>query len=308
MLGFTLSCDRGALRAPDLTSTPLATPVIVKAVSSPSPTIVARPSAKVLREQVAQIITVARKEFPGRSAVVFVDLDQEIRLEFAAKNLFESASLAKLMVLVELYREFQLGVHRPDETVVLLAKQKVGGSGHLKQAAEGSKHRLDFLAEHMIVDSDNTATQMLTDLLGRKKIAQSMQAIGLAQSTFGRDIYDFEAIDEGRDNLTSPLDIATLLVQIARQDLPGAERMHEILEGQKRKDLFGKGFPPQVRLAHKTGELQGVLHDAGIVYSPRGAFVLVALGDEIRDMSRAKECWAHLARDILQVYLGPKDG
>lgn len=242
------------------------------------------------------------KAFPGKCSIVFIDLDSAQTVELRPEEPFESASLVKLVILVELYRQFQEGLHSPDDLLTLESRQKVGGSGSLQQAKEGSKYTLEELAELMITESDNTATQMLTDHLGRDLVHQSAKNLGLEHTTFQRDVYDFSAIDRGQDNLTSAKDMALLLQMLAHNQLPGSNHMHEILEGQKRHDMIGDGFPEDTKLAHKTGELTGLLHDAGIVYAPQGAFVIVMLGDDITDREAARKTWSNLANELFSHY------
>jgi beta-lactamase class A len=302
-------CKESPLSPTRISSTPVATPIVVSnspVPSTPTPRAPSDPQANEIRQkQISEIISRARQTYPGHSAVIFSDLDNGTRAEFEPDVRFESASLAKLVILAELYRQFQMGVHTPEELLVLLEGQKVGGSGRLKNAKEGSQHSLKSLAVAMITESDNTATQMLTDLMGREKIQEGAKALGLDGTTVQRDIFDFEAIDQGRDNYITARDAAAFLQQLARQELPGSQQMSEILEGQKRNDMIGKDFPAGVRVAHKTGELNEILHDAAIVYAPRGNFVLVCLSDQVSDKEAAKKVWAGMALEILKLYSGP---
>jgi beta-lactamase class A len=302
----------GTPLSPSVSSTPVATPIVVssspaasRSPGKPTPA-TTDPEAKARRKKtIHNAITRAREAYPGHSAVVFTDLHEGTRIEFESHARFESASLCKLVILAELYRQFQMGTHTPEELLVLLESQKTGGSGRLKEAEEGSQHSLQSLAEMMITESDNTATQMLTDLMGRDKIQEGARALGLTGTTLNRDIFDFAAIDEGRDNYITARDAAVFLQQLAQQELPGSQEMHEILERQKRNDMIGKDFPPGVRVAHKTGELNGILHDAAIVYAPRGNFILVCLSDQVTDKETAKKVWAKLSQDILGLYSEP---
>ena len=297
--------------SPAISSTPVATPIVVS--NSPSPATATTPTpahpdpeaTEQRKKAITEIVRKARAAFPGHSAVVFADLDDDTRVGFDPDARFESASLVKLIILAELYRQFQVGKHTPDEKLVLLEKQKMGGSGHLKNSKEGSQHTLQSLAEAMITESDNTATQMLTDLLGRDQIQEGAKSLGLNRTTLERDIFDFGAIDQGRDNYITAKDAASFLQQLARQELPGSQQMNEILERQKRHDMIGKDFPTGVRVAHKTGELDGILHDAAIVYAPRGNFVLVCLSDGVHEKEAAKKTWAKMAADILELYSEP---
>lgn len=304
-------CTGTPLSLDSISSTPVPTPIVVRsspslATPSPPQTPQAEPVFSESRhEEIEKLIKEAREAYPGHSAVVFFDLDSDGHIEFEPNTSFESASLVKLVILSKLYRQFHVGQRSPEETLVLLDSQKRGGSGSLKDAKEGTSYSLESLAELMVTESDNTATQMLTDLLGLDSIQQGAEALGLSDTTVQRDIFDFDAIDHGRDNTTSAKDITDFLRLLAHQELPGSSQMHEILERQKRNDMIGKGFPEQVRVAHKTGELDGILHDAAIVYAPRGAFILVCLSDQVSDKEKAKSIWAKMALDILKLYSDP---
>lgn len=305
-------CTGSPLASSDISSTPVATPIVVSVTpltsTSPTPHPEEPEAAEARRKAVSEVISKARAAYPGHTAVVFSDLAKDTRVEFEPEARFESASLVKLPILAELYRQFEVGEHTPEETVVLLESQKKGGSGKLKDAPEGSQHSLRSLGEVMVTESDNTATQMLTDLLGKEKIQTAATGMGMVGTTVQRDIFDFEAIDAGRDNYITAKDAALFLEQLARQELPGSQPMSEMLERQKRNDMIGKGFPPGVRVAHKTGELDGILHDAAIIYAPRGNFILVCLSDQVSDKESAKKVWAGMAADLLELYSGPPPG
>lgn len=287
---------------PDLSSTPVATPIVVSGNPlSPTPTVEPKPKDHLV-ERVGETINAARKDFPGRSSVVFLDLESDSEWKFAEQAKFESASLMKLVVLAELYKEFQVGDKTPGDKLTLKKEHQVGGSGELKNAKPGTEFSLEELAQKMITQSDNTATQMLTDLIGLESLTKSAKALGLEGTTIERDIYDFAAIDRGKDNYITAQDASLFLKLLARDELPGSAKMHEVLEQQKRNDMIGSGMPEGVRVAHKTGELNGILHDAGIVYAPRGAYVLVMLSDEVSDKTKAKAVWSQLSQDVFKIY------
>lgn len=293
------------LPGPDISSTPVATPIIISNEPlnpTPSQTVPAPEPKDHLVERVGTTIEQAMKDFPGHSSVIFLDLESGAKLEYEEEAPFESASLMKLVVLAELYRQFQVGNRKPEDKLVLKATHKVGGSGSLKDAKIGTGYSLEDLARRMITESDNTATQMLTDTLGLKELNQSAKALGLTGTTIERNIYDFAAIDRGNDNYITGHDAGVLLRLLARDELPGSDSMHDILEQQKRNDMIGSQMPTGVRIAHKTGELNEILHDAGIVYAPRGAYILVMLGDKVTDKTRATETWAKLSQDVFTIY------
>lgn len=228
------------------------------------------------------------KQLPPTSSVVFVDLESGFRAEHQPREVFESASLVKLPILVELYgRGLDLS-----EEMVLEDRFRVEGSGKLKSAETGTRWTLEQLAQLMVAESDNIATDMLLERLGLDTITPAMKKLGLKDTTVERTIFDFAAIDAGRDNRTSASDTALLLEKMARGELPGSAAMLKILETTRRRDMLPAGGG---KVAHKTGELTGVLHDAGIV---DGRYVLVMLAQGFPDRDAQVQAWAKLAGQV----------
>lgn len=288
---------------------PSNTPIVVtgqtpEQSASPTPRVVVdrqAERAELLRE-VASLIEKAREDFPGRTAVVFIDFESDKTLDYEGSEQFESASLMKLIVIAELYRLVQVGQLDIDHPLTLEERHIVGGAGDLKDLEPGTTFSVKVLVEKMITQSDNTATQMLTDFLTKQALQKSIKNLGLSGTTVNRDVYDFEAIDRGLDNYITARDAARLLVQIAKEELPGSKEIHAVLERQRRNDMIGHDFPSGTRVAHKTGELTGILHDVGIVYAPKGAFVLALLSDQVRDRDKGVKVFGCLAYDILKLY------
>jgi beta-lactamase class A len=313
-----LGCSKN-MPDPNLSSTPVPTPIIV---GTPSPALSATPQPVVdtnqqkdaLMDLVGTAIEDARERFPGETGVYFVDVESDLDIGFNAEARFESASLMKLVVIAEVYRRIQVGELELDRTLTLQPDQIVGGSGDLKDQEPGMSFPISVLTEKMITQSDNTATQMLTDFLTKEDLNKSVRNLGLTGTTIDRDIYDFAAIDRGHDNYITAKDAALLMKQLAREELPGSAEIHIILERQQRNDMIGSGFPPDVRVAHKTGELNGIVHDVGVVYAPRGSYVLALLSDGVTDKELAIQTWSELSQEILKLYQqksptpAPKEG
>lgn len=302
-----MGCDLGG-PGPEISSTPVATPIVVgetpQASLSPTPNqmVDKLSERKQALERVKSAMERAREDFPGTTGVHFVDIESGLHLDFNGDKTFESASLMKLVVIAELYRLIQVGQLAIDHPLILERKHIVGGSGDLKDLEPGITFPVRVLAEKMITQSDNTATQMLTDFLTKEALNKSAKKMGLTGTTINRDIYDFAAIDQGRDNYITAKDAAAILEQLARDQLPGSSEIHAILERQQRNDMIGSGLPEGVRVAHKTGELNGILHDAGIVYAPNGAYVLVMLSDHVSDQKEGVKVFARLSEEVYKIY------
>ncbi len=203
-------------------------------------------------------------------------LDNPTAVSASGEKTFESASLVKLAILVELARRFEAGQCKPEDTLVFEERFRVGGSGHLQKEPAGNKYRLDDLAEWTITESDNVATDMLFDYLKLDTLEPAMRTLGIRQMTVRRTIFAFEEIDRGRDNLISANDLASLYGKIARKELPRSEWMLQILHKTHRHDLLQAQLPKEIKVAHKSGELTGFLHDGGILYT-KEPYILVIL-------------------------------
>jgi beta-lactamase class A len=291
-----------------MSSTPVATPIVVGNSTTPSssPTPQRANDAKKDREQaldeVAEAIERARSEFPGETGIYFIDIESDTELDYDGDRRFESASLMKLVVITELFRQIQVGKVELEQSLVLEERHIVGGSGDLKSQEPGMSFPVRVLAEKMITQSDNTATQMLTEFLTKEQLNKSTKNLGLTNTTVDRDIYDFAAIEQGRDNYITAKDAAILMEQLARDQLAGSESIHEILERQQRNDMIGRGAPKDVKVAHKTGELNGIVHDVGIVYAPRGSYVLALLSDKVTNKDKAVDVFGDLSEEIFKIY------
>ncbi len=298
----------GKNQRPQISSTPVATPIVVGTTPVPSGTptpknmVDSTAQRELTMKQVAEAIGKARNRFPGNTGIYFIDVESNMSLDYDGDRQFESASLMKMVVIAELYRRIQMGKLELEQPLVLKQHQIVGGSGDLKGQEPGVAFPLRVLAEKMITQSDNTATQMLTDLLTKEALNKSTKNLGLTGTTINRDIYDFAAIDRGRDNYTTAKDMALLMKQLATEELAGSSDIHAILERQQRNDMIGADFPKDVRVAHKTGELTGILHDVGVVYAGKGPYVLAMLSDGVTNKAEAIDTFAQLSKEILTLY------
>jgi beta-lactamase class A len=271
LVGLACGCAVATPKKPSTPVAPVLTPTSVKPV-------VVRPFP---RELIFSLVKKWTQGFSGRSGVVCGLLTELDPVVHRADDSFEAASLVKLPILVELARRQERGLCKLADGLTFEERHRVGGSGVLKDRPAGQSYRLDQLAEWMIAESDNVATDMLLEYLGLSSIEGEMVRLGLKQTTVQRKVFAFEEIDQGRDNLISAADAATLLRGIATHQLPGSAWMLEVLHKTRRRDLLAAQLPADLKVAHKTGELTGFLHDAAIVYAdPPYLLVILSAADK----------------------------
>lgn len=244
--------------------------------------------------------------FQGEAGVILKNLDTGWQIALNKVKSFPSASLAKIPIMAScFYAVFQGKIKLQDE-LILKQRDKVLGSGMLKTIAPGSRFSIDSLIERMITESDNTAANMLIELLGFEYLNSCFKKFGLKDTSIARKMMEFSLRKKGVENYTTAEDVALLLEKMYRKELINAvfsERCLSLLKQQKIKDRIPARLPPEVVIAHKTGLERHVCHDAGIVFSPDGNFLICVLTSHTDKTSkRAKEFIAKLALEAYRYF------
>jgi beta-lactamase class A len=218
----------------------------------------------------------------GVAGVVLHDLETGQEAVHNPNEVFVAASLIKLPVLYHFFLECTAGRLDPDEPYRLSAEAMVPGFGVLRSLQPGAVLRLRDLASLMIVISDNTATNALIDRLGIGPINTTIQVLGLQQTSLQRKLYDHS--DPNKNNFTSPRDMCTFYQWIAvnRQLAPlYYAEMLQSLFGQQCRNKLPSGLPREARLAHKTGDMTQIEHDAGLFDGPNRRLIAVVMTKEL---------------------------
>ena len=153
----------------------------------------------------------------------------------------------------------------------------------------------------MIAVSSNEATNELLDVVGLAAVQQTCGALGMASTVVARRMMDLEARAEGRENLTTAADVLLLLRQLADGSLLSTTTQAFAMECLLAQEFDRLPVPAGLRFAHKTGELAGVRHDAGILLDGADAptAVVVALLSEL-DLGDDDETPADLFHDAAE--------
>jgi beta-lactamase class A len=245
-------------------------------------------------------------------AVAFRSLDGPSSWYRQADEPFHAASTMKIPVLIELYREAHEGKLRLTETLVIRNEFRslVDGSPYTLDPSDdseadlyraaGSTRTLAQLSELMITVSSNLATNLLIERLGVENIQRGVHALEADGMRVLRGVEDSKAFQAGLNNTATARALERLLRAIARGeavDASSSRAMREILERQTFNDGIPAGLPAGTRVAHKTGEITKIQHDAAIVYAPH-PFVLVVLTRGIADPKESSALIATLTRQL----------
>lgn len=245
-------------------------------------------------------------------AVAFQSLDGRSSWLLRADEPFHAASTMKVPVLIELYKQAHEGRLRLEDTLAVRNEfhSLVDGSlyaldpGDDSEAdlyrAVGSTRTLAELSDLMITVSSNLATNLLIERLGVDNIQRGVHALGADGMKVLRGVEDSKAFQQGLNNTTTARALARLMEALARGqavDSASSQAMGAILERQTFSDGIPAGLPAGTRVAHKTGEITKIQHDAAIVYAPR-PFVLVILTRGIAEPRESSALIADITRKI----------
>jgi beta-lactamase class A len=221
-----------------------------------------------------------------------------------ADETFPAAGLAMLPVAVEFLRRVDLRQFDLAERWDTSAAPRVGGPGVLDFLNPETRLTLGELCTLMLIVSDNTAANVLLDLVGMGEVNESLSRMRLDHTKLLRRFMDFEARAARRDNVTSAGDMLTLLSLTQQNMLPGAHWLRETLGAQQRFGELGAGWlPPEARLAHKDGLSPDVAHDAGLLSGPRGTCAYCVLTAEQDDPSAARFAIKRVVRLLWNAWL-----
>lgn len=238
--------------------------------------------------------------FPGDFAIAVHDLTSSHAWQYNSRPM-RSASLIKLFIMAEAFDQFRTGNLDPESHLTFAESDRIGGAGLLQKLPVGSSFSVLELVELMITESDNIATNLLIDRLGTEKINYRIQSLACHDSTLRRKMMDFAAAVAGQENLTSVNDMVTILTALHHGccvDPVSDRQMCHILERQTDRCKIPLLLPTPVICRHKTGELPGAEHDAGVILSPNCAYVVAIMSDNLADSAEGCRIISRISRVV----------
>jgi beta-lactamase class A len=246
--------------------------------------------------------------------VAFRTLDGKTEWFSRADESFHAASTMKVPVMIELFDQAREGKLTLDDPLLIKNQfhSLADGSIYALDTADdseldlykaiGQTRTLRQLCELMITVSSNLATNLLIEKLGVENIRATVHSLHADGMNILRGVEDNKAFQKGLNNTTTARGVSQLLDTIARGeavDQDSSKQMIEILERQTFNEGIPAGLPPGTRVAHKTGEITKIHHDAAIVFAPR-PFVLVILVRVLDDKKESAALMADITRQLYQ--------
>jgi beta-lactamase class A len=216
-----------------------------------------------------------------RGALGFFALDPATGEQFALNEhtVFPQASAIKIPILMEVYKQANEGRFKLSDNRRIEKTDKTPGSGVLWELSDAVQMSLHDLCVLMIVLSDNTATNILIDLVGIENVNRTVQSLGLKQTRLQRRMMDLAAATRGDENISTPFEAARIMELLHRGEFISRSICDEILAILKKPKptAIGSGLPEGTPIACKPGGIAGVTTEWAIVFLREKSYIIAAM-------------------------------
>jgi beta-lactamase class A len=240
----------------------------------------------VLWKKLALETADVERDLDGVLGLAIEDLTTGQKFFLHPDEVFPQASSIKIAVLAELYHQAQLssegdsGKAKLTDLYIVQSADLVPDSD-IMSGLTPSVTRITNrdLATMMVAVSDNAATNVLIDRLGMENINSLMDSLGLKHTRLRRKMMDLKAAVEGRENISTPGEMMTLLEDIYRTKVLNKEMTEDFFKilSTHKDSWIPRDLPSDLRIADKPGELEGVRVDSGIVFTQNRPFVICVM-------------------------------
>lgn len=235
----------------------------------------------------------------GDIGVIIERIDDSTSIHINEDMIFPSASTIKLVIMAAVMDGVKKGKISFDDKILLTKDRLCGGDGILKEFDIEHEFTLKEIMTLMIIISDNTATNILIDLIGMQNINNIAVEIGLEFTRIRRKMMDSQAVKEGRENTTTPREMSKILRDIYDGKFIDEYYSKIALDILKRQQVGGRltlYMPEDIVVAHKTGDLDKLEHDVGIVYHNPSDYIICVLTKNLDTNKNGREIIGEISR------------
>ncbi|MED4754125.1 serine hydrolase [Brevibacillus choshinensis] len=262
-----------------------------------------------LSSQISQLVENAGGEW----GIYLEDLHTGEKLAFQEHQRFYAASVIKVPIMTAVFAEAYAGNIALEQTIKLRREDLVGGAGVLQHMTPGTELTVQDLVTLMIIQSDNTATNIMIDLVGTESIRNTMKKTEMFNSQFYNKLMVVPAELEGYNEITAA-DMGAHFRYLATGKVLSYDsclKMMTILKQQQHRDRIPKHFPdpdgdfigmvPKWEFANKTGSVTKITHDTGILFIGSHAVTICLLNKGL-EQKPAADVMAEIGRLVYDLY------
>lgn len=216
----------------------------------------------------------------GVMGLYALDLKSGEKFALNADLVFPQASAIKIAILMEVFKQAHAGKFKLTDRKHILKKDKAGGSGILIELGDGTVElSIRDLCVLMMLLSDNTATNILIDLVGKNTINSTMSSLGLKETKVQRRMMDTAASHRGDENISTPAEAGRIMEILYKGEFINPEVSWEILSilTKLRETKLKNGLPPDVTVATKPGGIAGVSTEWAVVMLKDRPYIVVVM-------------------------------
>ena len=239
----------------------------------------------LLRTKLERNLQKTCEDFPGVMGIGVKSLESEDEIILInGEETFPIGSSIKIPILIEFYKKVESGSIDSSTPFTYLSEHGVGGTGVIQFLTPGEVIMpLKDYAMLMINVSDNIATNILIDLLNMEDINKTIKNLGLQKTILQRKMMDWNAVAEGKENISTPREAIELMDCIFKKRGLSQFVCDNVLNVLKKPKTgaIRNSVPDDIEVADKSGSVEGVLCDIGIVFLPRKSYAVAVMTKHI---------------------------
>lgn len=224
-------------------------------------------------------------------------------MQINEREIVPSASIIKLFIMGYIFEMVNRGVIRLEDRIAASKDHRVDG-GIISLLSHENSYTLKDLITLMIVESDNTATNLLIDLAGMDDINSFINTLGFKDTRLQRKMMDFEGSLKGWENYTTAFEVGGFLEALYMGNIISMEYsklMVETMKNQRDSRMMRREIPDKVIIAHKTGDLPNLNHDAGIIFGDSD-YIFVMFTWDGRDNMTGRRLIGEVAKRVYEYF------
>jgi beta-lactamase class A len=247
---------------------------------------------QVLWQKLEAAIHDVDQHLDGVMGVAIEDLTTGDHFFLHENEVFAQASSIKIAVLANLYLQAQQGKLKLNDLYTVQSSDLVPDSDIMGGLTPGvTRITLRDLATMMVAVSDNAATNVLIDRAGMENVNAMLDSLSLSHTRLRRKMMDLQAAKEGRENISTPREMRTLLEAIYYGKLLNKESTTDFFKvlSTNKSSWIPRDLPADVKIANKPGSLEGVRNDSGVVFVDGRPYVICVMTSFLRNERDGEE-------------------
>lgn len=260
---------------------------------------------KVLWQKLEAKIEQVDRNLDGVMGVAIEDLTSGDHYFLREDEVFAQASSIKITVLANLYLQAQQGKLKLTDLYTVQSSDLVPDSDIMNGLTPGiTRVTLRDLATMMVAVSDNAATNVLIDRVGMQNVNAMLDSLGLAHTRLRRKMMDLEAARQGRENISTPREMMTLLDAIYHNKVLNKESSEEFFKvlSTNKDSWIPRDLPAGLKVADKPGSLEAVRNDSGIVFVEGRPYVICVMAGYLSNEREGEQAISQVSLEAWRMF------